>query len=206
MMLFLTVALVHFIALVSPGPDFFLISQLAASRSRRVARVASLGTTCGVAIWAAVALMGLHLLLTKMVWLHQIIMAGSGIYLLWMGSQLLRSACQRHKRPKQPEAKMDTPDRGRNFLNGLLTSLSNPKAVIYFGSVFSLVIDDSVGVAERWQLFLLIVSETFCWFSLVATIFALPAIRQGYQRVAKWIDATAGFLFAAFGLHLIISR
>ena len=34
MMLFLTVALVHLVALMAPGPDFFFVSQTAVSRSR----------------------------------------------------------------------------------------------------------------------------------------------------------------------------
>lgn len=52
LMLFLTVALVHIIALMSPGPDFFFVSQTAISRSRREAMMGVLGITCGVMIWA----------------------------------------------------------------------------------------------------------------------------------------------------------
>ncbi len=40
--------------------------------------------------------------------------------------------------------------RGRSFLKGLLTNLANPKAIIYFGSVFSLFVGDNVGTGERW--------------------------------------------------------
>jgi len=52
----------------------------------------------------------------------------------------------------------------------------------------------------------LIALETLAWFSLVASLFALPKMRRGYQRLAKWIDGVAGGLFAGFGLHLIVSR
>ncbi|MDP1265342.1 LysE family transporter, partial [Klebsiella pneumoniae] len=45
LMLFLTVALVHLIALMSPGPDFFFVSQTAIRRSRREARLGVLGIT-----------------------------------------------------------------------------------------------------------------------------------------------------------------
>ncbi|HGM5456362.1 TPA: threonine export protein RhtC [Serratia marcescens] len=200
LMLFLTVALVHLIALMSPGPDFFFVSQTAASRSRREAMMGVVGISLGIVVWAGVALMGLHLILQKMAWLHQIIMVGGGIYLCWMGWQLLRSA--------QPaaEAQVALPKAGRSFIRGFLTNLSNPKAVIYFGSVFSLFVGDSVGAGARWGLFLLIVAETFVWFSLVAVVFALPAMRRGYQRLAKWIDGVAGVLFTGFGLHLIFTR
>ena len=48
LMLFLTVALVHIVALMSPGPDFFFVSQTAVSRSRKEAMMGVLGITAGV--------------------------------------------------------------------------------------------------------------------------------------------------------------
>uniref|UniRef100_UPI0035C67051 threonine export protein RhtC n=1 Tax=Serratia quinivorans TaxID=137545 RepID=UPI0035C67051 len=207
LMLFLTVALVHLIALMSPGPDFFFVSQTAASRSRREAMMGVLGISLGIVVWAGVALMGLHLILQKMAWLHQIIMVGGGIYLCWMGWQLLCSArSQNAQSVPAAEVKVALPKPGRSFIRGFLTNLSNPKAVIYFGSVFSLFVGDDVGAGARWGLFLLIIAETFVWFSLVAVVFALPTMRRGYQRLAKWIDGLAGVLFTGFGLHLIFTR
>ncbi|MGO2437865.1 MAG: threonine export protein RhtC, partial [Serratia proteamaculans] len=194
-------------ALMSPGPDFFFVSQTAASRSRREAMMGVVGISLGIVVWAGVALMGLHLILQKMAWLHQVIMVGGGIYLCWMGWQLLRSArSQNAQSTPAPEVKVALPKPGRSFIRGFLTNLSNPKAVIYFGSVFSLFVGDDVGAGARWGLFLLIIAETFVWFSLVAVVFALPAMRRGYQRLAKWIDGLAGVLFTGFGLHLIFTR
>ncbi|ALQ49149.1 threonine export protein RhtC [Raoultella ornithinolytica] len=205
LMLFLTVALVHIIALMSPGPDFFFVSQTAVSRSRKEALMGVLGITCGVMVWAGVALLGLHLIIEKMAWLHTIIMVGGGLYLCWMGYQMLRGALKKSDAPA-PEPQVELARSGRSFLKGLLTNLANPKAIIYFGSVFSLFVGDNVGTGERWGIFLLIVLETLTWFTVVASLFALPAMRRGYQRMAKWIDGIAGTLFAGFGIHLIISR
>ncbi len=208
LILFLTVALMHMIALVSPGPDFFFVSQTAASRSRKDAMMGVVGITLGVAVWAAVALMGLHLILQKMAWLHQIITVGGGLYLCWMGWQLLKSA--RAKKlagdTDEVESTADLSARGRTFMRGFLTNLSNPKAVIYFGSVFSLFVGDNVSGGERGGLFIMIVAETFVWFSVVAMVFALPTMRRGYQRLAKWIDGVAGVVFAGFGIALIVNR
>lgn len=205
LMLFLTVALVHLVALMSPGPDFFFVSQTAASRSRSEAMKGVIGISLGIVVWAGVALMGLNLILQKMAWLHQIIMVGGGLYLCWMGWQLLKSArAKRHG--IDGEVQVALPARGRTFLRGFLINLSNPKAVIYFGSVFSLFVGDDVSASARWGLFVLIVAETFVWFSVVACVFALPVMRRGYQRLSKWIDGLAGVLFAGFGIHLILSR
>ena len=203
--LFLTVALVHIIALMSPGPDFFFVSQTAISRSRKEAMMGVLGITCGVMVWAGVALLGLNLIIEKMAWLHTIIMVGGGLYLCWMGYQMLRSALKKENHAA-PELQVELAKSGRSFMKGLLTNLANPKAIIYFGSVFSLFVGDSVGADARWGIFLMIILETLAWFAVVASLFALPAMRRGYQKAAKWIDGFAGTLFAGFGIHLIISR
>lgn len=207
LMLFATVALVHLIALMSPGPDFFFFSQTAASRSRRQAMYGVMGITLGVAIWAAVALLGLHLLLSRMAWLHNLITFGGGLYLCWMGWQLLRAAARRQAPAgDNPPAVAVDGGREHRFLRGLLTNLANPKAVIYFGSVFSLFVGDNIGAGARVGIFALILGETLLWFSLVAVVCALPAMRRGYQRLARWIDDVAGVLFAGFGINLILSR
>ncbi len=205
LMLFFTVALVHLVALMSPGPDFFFVSQTAVSRSRKEAMMGVFGITCGVMVWSGVALLGLNLILEKMAWLHNIIMVGGGLYLCWMGYQMLRGALKKQETSaEEPHAELATS--GRSFMKGLLTNLANPKAIIYFGSVFSLFVGDSVDAGARWGIFVLIALETFAWFTVVASLFALPAMRRGYQRLAKWIDGFAGALFAGFGIHLIISR
>lgn len=67
-------------------------------------------------------------------------------------------------------------------------------------------VGDNIGTGTRWGLFLMIVTETVVWFSLVAMIFSLPAMRRSYQRLAKWIDRLASVLFIGFGLHLIFTR
>lgn len=203
--LFVTVAVVQIVALASPGPDFFFISQTAASQSRREAFKGVIGITLAVAIWAAVALLGLNLILKQMAWLHQLILLAGGAYLMWMGIQMIKSA--RQPQPAGAEVTSVTPSRKKNiFLRGLLTNLSNPKAIIYFGSIFSLIVGDDVSSATRTAIFILIVAETLIWFSLVATLFSLPWVKAKYQKLAKWIDGIAGTLFVAFGLHLIFSR
>ena len=66
LMLFFTVAMVHIVALMSPRPRlFFFVSQTAVSRSRKEAMMGVLGITCGVMVWAGVALLGLHLIIEK---------------------------------------------------------------------------------------------------------------------------------------------
>ncbi len=152
MMLFFTVAMVHIVALVSPGPDFFFVSQTAVSRSRKEAMMGVLGITCGVTVWAGVALLGLHLIIEK---------NGLAAYDHYGRRRPvpvldgLSDAARRVEKNKIRRRLLHTLNwrRAGAAFKGLLTNLSNPKAIIYFGSVFSLFVGDNVGAAARWGYF-----------------------------------------------------
>lgn len=203
MSLFLTIAAIQLVALASPGPDFFFVSQTAVSRSRRQAMFGVAGIALGALVWAALALLGLQIVLHQMAWLSRLIAVAGGLYLAWMGVKMLRGAW---KTPAGGAAQVVTVERSdfAALRAGLLTNLANPKALVYFGSVFSAFVGDGVGAAARWGLWGLIIAETFLWFSLVAAFFALPAMRRGYLRLTRWIDGVAGAVFVLFGLHLIL--
>jgi threonine efflux protein len=164
------------------------------------------GITLGVAVWSALALLGLQLLLHKLIWLEHLIAIAGGLYLCWMGLKMLRAALSKSS-PDQAEAPVQVFVGGwRSLRNGLFTNLANPKVVIYFGSIFSAFVGTGVNSGARWGLWAMVVAETFMWFSFVAGCFALPVMRRGYLRISRWIDGFAGAVFVLFGLHLIFSR
>lgn len=204
MSLFLTIAIVQLVALLSPGPDFFFVSQTAVSRTRRQALFGVLGITLGVALWSAAALAGLQLLLQQLAWLERLISVAGGLYLAWMGLKMLRGALKASAATGEPRAVLQQSE-WATLRAGLLTNLSNPKVVIYFGSVFSAFLGKDVSAGARWGLWGMVVIETLLWFTVVAGIFALPAMRRGYLKLSRWIDGLAGAVFVAFGLHLIFA-
>lgn len=206
MSLFITIAIVHLIALLSPGPDFFFVSQTAVSRSRRQALFGVMGITLGVVVWSTLALLGLQLLLQRLLWLERLIAVAGGLYLAWMGVKMLRSAWRTPAAGETPPQAVLQQGDMATLRAGLFTNLANPKAVIYFGSVFCAFIGDDVTAGTRWGLWTLVMVETFVWFALVAAVFALPSMRRGYLRLSRWIDGVAGAVFVLFGLHLIFSR
>jgi threonine efflux protein len=206
MSLFVTLAIVHIIALMSPGPDFFFVSQTAVSRSRHEAMAGVAGITLGVAMWAALALLGLQLLLHKLAWLERLIAIGGGFYLCWAGLRMLRGALWKPTGVPAEKPGQVFAGAWRSLRNGLCTNLANPKVVVYFGSIFSAFVGEGVAPAARWGLWAMVVVETFLWFSVVAGCFALPVMRRGYLRLGRWIDGCAGAVFMLFGLHLVFSR
>ena len=213
-MLLITVAGIQLVALVTPGPDFFLISQVAVSHSRRDAMMAVIGVTIGVAVWALVALLGLHVLVKKLPWIQAILYLAGGSYLSYLGSLLMRSCfAQLHRKRNQgsqvisdsnvPTVEIEKQYKNRLLLKGLFTNLANPKALIYFGSVFVLFVGDNVSNVMRVEIFVLVTALTLLWFGVVAIVFSLPKPKAVYQRAGAYIDGFAGILFLVFGLSLV---
>lgn len=92
-----TLIFIHFCALITPGPDFFLVSQTAVSRSRKDAVLVAVGICMGAMLWSLLALMGLNIIFEKMAWLKQGLLIAGGLYLCWLGYQMLRSAFSKQK-------------------------------------------------------------------------------------------------------------
>ncbi|MBH3000342.1 LysE family transporter [Serratia marcescens] len=203
--LFCTVAGVHLLASMMPGPDFLYVSTASVSKSRNAALASVLGITAGVAIWGFIALTGLSVLLNSMAWLQQGIQIFGGLYLCWIGFQMLIDS-GKQTGTATTFAKSETISIQRVFLRGLLTNLSNPKVFVYFGSIFSLFVGDDIPPQARWVLLVMMMAVSFLWFSLVATFFSLPRVKQGYQKCASKINKIAGVLFTGLGLHLILVR
>lgn len=203
-----TIAVVHLLALASPGPDFLFVTRTAVSQSRGKAMLGVLGITAGVAFWAGLSILGLQVLFTFLPWLQSTITVAGGLYLIWMGWQLLKSAMKKPSADANADSSLngEAGDTMQHpFLFGLLTNLANPKAIIYFGSIFAGLITPDVPNFMRGVIYAMVIAETFLWFGLVALIFGLPPLRRGYRKLCRWIDGLAGVLFVGFGLGLIWS-
>lgn len=199
-----TLIFIHFCALITPGPDFFLVSQTAVSRSRKDAVLVAFGICLGAMVWSLLALMGLNIIFEKMAWLKQGLLVAGGLYLCWLGYQMLRSAFSKGEQSIKQIVLPQSPY--LFFMKGLLTNLSNPKAVIYFGSIFSLFLANPLFDQHHSLLFIIIAIETLLWFLVVAFVFSLPTFRTAYQNFAKWIDGISGGIFTLLGVYLIGSR
>lgn len=220
--LIVTISFVHLLAVMSPGPDFLFVTRTAVSQSRAKAMAGVVGIVVGIVVWAGASFLGLQILFEKAPWLQRGIAALGGLYLLWMGWQLLRGALAKPQAPAEKpgadaaakadeaeavpaasEAATAAKPMAHPFLMGLFTNLSNPKAVIYFGSVFSAFLGPDIPEAVRWGIFLLVIVISLAWFAFVALLFGLPQLRRGYRRIGRWIDGVAGVLFVGFGGSLL---
>ncbi|NCB61611.1 MAG: hypothetical protein EOM46_30115, partial [Gammaproteobacteria bacterium] len=195
----LSLFVIHLCALAAPGPDFFFVSRTALSgRLRHLVESAS-GVAIGILIWATLTLLGLNLLFERFPYAKLVIMTAGAIYLLKLAVDIYRSA-------RQPlnELSASGEQLQNVLLKGVLTNLANPKAVIYFTSIFSSIpgIENSKGLLA--QILILIVVESLVWFFLIGKLFTLASIRRYYSQNRYWVDYFSAAVFALFAVFILV--
>jgi threonine/homoserine/homoserine lactone efflux protein len=196
----LGLALVHLLAVASPGPSPVLVIQTAAVAGRRGGLLAALAMMVGALLWAAAALFGLQALFARFEWLYLAFRIGGAIYLLYLAVQLWRHA--RDPLPEIPVGSAVRTTGWQGFLRALLLQLSNPKIMVFFGSIFlSLLPAQSPGWLDGAALAIVAVNE-FTWFALLALLFSGESARAFYRRVKVWLDRLMGGVLGLLGLKL----
>lgn len=201
----LNLIIVHLFGLMTPGPDFFYVSRMAASNSRRNTVYGVIGITLGVAFWAAVSMLGLAVLFATIPALHGLIMILGGSYLAYLGVLLLRSKQNVEFTALSAEEQNQQTSAKKEILKGLFVNLSNAKAVVYFSSVMSFILVKITAIWEMGIAFALIVGLTFCYFYLISFIFSRNIAKRFYSQYSRYIDNAAGVVFFCFGCGLIYS-
>jgi len=196
-------AVVHLLAVASPGPSTVLVIQTAAVSGRRAGLLAAFAMMLGALAWAAAALYGLQILFARFEWLYVAFRIGGAIYLFYLAFMLLR-----HAGAPLPEAdpSVGRAGAGQGFLKALLLQLSNPKVMVFMGSIFvSLLPAQPPAWMDATVLTIVAINE-FCWFALLALLFSGQTARAFYQRTKLWLDRFMGGALALLGLKLALDR
>ena len=198
----LNLMFVHLMGLLSPGPDFFYVSRVAAICSRRTAIYGVMGITLGVFLWATAAVLGLAIVFKTSQALQGVVMALGGSYLFYLGVKMTRV---KTNAVFNDSAEGQSAGAKSELLKGLLVNLSNAKVVIYFSSVMSFVLVNITETRQILTALLIITVETFLYFYVISILFSRPFARQFYSRYSRYIDNVSGVIFILFGIYLIYS-
>lgn len=185
------------VALASPGPDFVATAQYATSRSRRDGVLVGLGVTSALAIWVSASMVGLAVLLSRLGWLYDTVRLVGVAYLAYLGVRLLLSARSASGREVSSGAGVAPAGRSgwATWRVGFLTNIGNPKAAVFFGSLFTALLPAHSSVWLRVGVVVAMLGMAFAWFTAVACLFSLPPIARGYRRLRRAIDALTGCVF-----------
>ena len=188
------------LAVVSPGPAFLVVSQLAAGRSRAAGLGAALGITTLAIGYAALTLWGLGVLVTQIAWLGTALRIAGAVYLVYLGLTIFQAAAANGDAP--PAEAPAAMDFAAGLRIGLLTGASNPKAIAFFLSLFAVALPPDLTAADKGFLLACGFAIELGWYVFVALALSTGALRRAYRAARRPIDRVLGAALLLLGVRL----
>jgi len=201
---FLAVALAHLLAVASPGPDFALVLKQSLTYGRRTAIWTSIGVGSAILLHVTYSLLGLGLLIrSSVLWFPTVKCAGAA-YIAWLGVCALR-APPRDPLPGAAISDQTPPEARAAFLAGFLTNALNPKATLFFLSLYVMLVSPQTPSWVQAGYGVWMAGATMAWFCFVSVIFTKTEIRRTFLRHGHWIDRILGVVFIGFAVSLALA-
>lgn len=188
------ILIVNLLGWITPGPNMLAVMSASLSHGRAQGLKLALGLSIGATLWAGLAVAGaatMFDLFPRAMLMLKLVGAG---YLIWLGCKSLAAAARRQEVVVAAE-----PAPGRGLRQGLIVSLTNPKAALFWGSVMTTAVPAG---APGWFLVLIVAfcgALAICLHSITATVFSTGQAMRVFSRAKRAITACFGMVFIALG-------
>ena len=199
-----TATLVHLLALISPGPDFIMAVRNSLVYSRKTGLWTAVGFGLGIAVHIFYCLAGLAVIISKSILIFNTIKFLGAGYLIYIG---LKSFYTK-------SAKLDVGEyKPRTYISaisaiktGFLTNVLNPKATLFFLSLFTFVISPTTPFVIMLIIGGIMITNTILWFSFVALILSHKRVRQIFEKFQNVFNRTFGGLLIVLGIKIAMTE
>jgi RhtB (resistance to homoserine/threonine) family protein len=202
---FLTVALVHLLAVASPGPDFAIVVRESVSSGRHAGVWTAIGVGSGILVHVSYCLLGIGLIVSQSIMLFNLLKWLAAAYLIYIGIRALRAKPADPLQAQQALEAVAVTARGA-FVRGFVTNGLNPKATLFFLSLFTLVISPQTPLLVQAGYGAYLAVATAAWFCAVAMLFSHARVRNGFIRMGHWFDRMMGAVLVALGIKVALSE
>ncbi|WP_435248042.1 LysE family translocator [Vibrio sp. nBUS_14] len=203
-----TLASIHFIALMSPGPDFALVVQNATRHGRQTGLYIALGLSCGILLHSLLSLTGISYLVHKQPTLFAIMQLAGGSYLLYLGFGALKATWQIIQYHDDNSEFVNSKDliltnKRDAFSKGFMTNILNPKALVFFVSLMSSLVPADMSLSGKGFALIILFGLSLFWFSLLAWMLSTKALQKKLHEATVYIDALCGAVFTIIGFGIL---
>lgn len=204
----ITLASIHFIALMSPGPDFALVVQNATRHGRQTGLYIALGLSCGILLHSLLSLTGISYLVHQQPTLFAIIQLAGGSYLLYLGYGALKATWQIIQNHDDDADIVNSNDliltnKRQAFSKGFATNILNPKALVFFISLMSSLVPADMSLSGKGFALIILFGLSLFWFSLLAWMLSTKALQKKLSEATVYIDGLCGVVFSLIGVSIL---
>ncbi|HEM6843909.1 TPA: LysE family translocator [Providencia rettgeri] len=195
----IAVATITILAVISPGPDFAMVTRNSYTYGIKTGLLCALGIAIGVQVYVFYTVFGITLVIMNSPTLFLIVKLIGVIYLVYIGFKSLTNKVKisSNNAVSRPLSALNA------FKNGFLTNALNPKTMFFVVSVYSQVISTQNSIWLNLSYGLFISFAHWLWFSLIAIFFATPVVRNKILNYQFIMDRTIGALLILLGLSLL---
>lgn len=187
-----SILLVYFLAVSSPGADFVVVCRNSLAYSAKTGMFTALGIAAGNVVHIVYSLAGLALIISKTpVLLNGIKFLGAG-YFLYIGIQALFSEKVQVDFSNKKNDTLLKPAAALRM--GFLTTMLNPKATIFFLSLFSTRIPFEWNISIKILIAAIMVFITFSWFTFLALFLNQKIVRRFFEKRQNAINKILGIV------------
>lgn len=198
----LIVAGIHALAVISPGPDFVLISRLSLSYSRKIGFVGAIGVALGIGVHIFYSILGIGALIASSVILFNTIKILGALYLIYIGVMSFKQS--KNKSPASSVRLQEDVTYTEALKLGFLTNVLNPKATLFILAVFTQVITPSTPKFIQVIYGLEMILATALWFSVVAFFLSTDYISRKIQSAKGIIEKITGVVLTVLGIKILL--
>ncbi|MEZ2894407.1 LysE family translocator [Providencia rettgeri] len=195
----IAVATITILAVISPGPDFAMVTRNSYTYGIKTGLLCALGIAIGVQVHVFYTVFGITLVIMNSPTLFLIVKLIGVFYLMYIGFKSLTNKVKisSNNAASRPLSALNA------FKNGFLTNALNPKTMFFVVSVYSQVISTQNSIWLNLSYGLFISFAHWLWFSLIAIFFATPVVRNKILNYQFIMDRTIGTLLILLGLSLL---
>lgn len=196
------ILLAAFVASASPGPATLALAGTSMASGRASGFALASGITTGSLIWSVAAALGLGTLMLANAWIFEIIRYLGAIYLVFLAYKAARSAFSKRDIVSNPLIG----SKRTLYAKGLFLHLTNPKAILFFGSLYSLGLPPDISAKNLGLVVFAIGVQSFIIFHGYALLFSSARIACFYLRMRRWVEGAFAIGFGAASFKILTAK
>jgi len=134
-----------FVASASPGPATLAIADTSMQAGRKAGFALALGVSTGSLAWSIAAALGLAAIMASSAWALDVLRYAGAAYLMFLA---LKSARNAIRGPTAVSHPLPEPAPIRAYAKGVALHLTNPKPILFFGSLYTLGVSPQTSPLE----------------------------------------------------------